>query len=85
MAALGEEVEVGDEDQRSNISDKKGQMAGTHGCGPLWFLQACATFCQVVEASTVVEEVEVDLTAEVGEEGWCRTGGAIFEKYTFVK
>ena len=84
MAALGEEVEVGDEDQRSNISEKKGQMApGTLGCGPLWFLQACATFCQVVEASTVVEEV-VDLTAEVGEEGWCRTGGGTFKKYTFV-
>ena len=31
-------------------------------------LQGCATFCQVVEASTVVEEV-VDSTAEVGEEG----------------
>ena len=34
MAALGEEVEVGNEDQRSNISEKKGQMSlGTLGCG----------------------------------------------------
>ena len=31
-------------------------------------LQGCASFCQVVEASTVAEE-EVDLTAEVEEEG----------------
>ena len=31
-------------------------------------LQGCASFCQVVEASTVAE-VEEDLTAEVGEEG----------------
>ena len=33
MAVLGEEVEVGDEDQRSNISEKKGQMASILGCG----------------------------------------------------
>ena len=42
MAALGEEVEVGDEDQRSNISEKKGQMASTLGRGsPVIFASLC--------------------------------------------
>ena len=42
MAALGEEVEVGDEDQRSNISEKKGQTAGTLGRGsPVIFARLC--------------------------------------------